>query len=235
MRPIVALTLLILFPGILSAFLVLGGQLLQASDVSLPISCGALLGILLHRYVLSKIAGYETFVHEMTHAIAALMLFRRVTDFVATRHQGGYVYYGNGWGGELGNEFIGLAPYTLPIFTLFSTLARPLVPQYWFPWFDFFIGVTFGFHLLSTAHQIRLNWTSRRFVRAGAETYIQSDFAQRGCLYSAIGIACVTTAVHGLLIAVILYGFPGIARWGREVGATAKGTILWTLGHIPLP
>ena len=97
---------------------------------------GITLGAMVTHFILLRIDGLDTFEHELAHALVALLFLRQITRFVSTRSSGGYVQHSGGFGGELGNHMIGLAPYYLPTFTIASVLFRPIVPMSWFPIFD---------------------------------------------------------------------------------------------------
>ena len=216
MRFLVGTILLLLLPGAVAAFALNVVSLSHIPSILLPLGIGIFLGILLDHVVLRRIPLVETFEHEFTHAIVALMFFRRVTGFVVRRN-GGTVSHQGGFGGKFGTDCIGLAPYILPLFTTVSVVARPLVPSAWFPWFDGWIGVTFGYHIWSTIEEIRESWTKRSFVSAGTGEVTQTDIAKRGYVYSAIFIATFSIALHGALIALMIKGLNGVGEWAWEV------------------
>lgn len=237
MRFLIGTLLLVLLPGVTAAFAVQVVVLARASTVLIPFGMGALLGILLQHFVLHRVPVVDTFEHELTHAVVALIFFRRVTGFVVKR-SGGAVSHQGGFGGQFGTDCIGLAPYILPLFTAFSVIGRPFVPSTWFPWYDGWIGATFGYHLWSTMEEIRESWTKRSFVSAGTGEITQTDIARRGYVYSAIFIATFTFALHGLLIALLLKGWHGVGGWAWEVwsatgiitiqiGSWLKGFVAW--------
>ncbi len=242
MRFLIGTILLVLLPGVTAAFAVHVVLLAHVPDVLVPVGIGSFLGILLDQFVLRRVHVVETFEHELTHAVAALMFFRRVTGFVVKR-RGGTVTHQGGFGGQFGTDFIGLAPYIFPLFTAFSVIGRPFVPPAWFPWYDGWIGVTFGYHVWSNIEEIRESWTKRSFVSAGTGEVTQTDIARRGYIYSAIFIAAFTLALHGLLIALLLKGVHGVGGWAWEVwsvtgiimiqlGSRVKWLAMWASGHL---
>jgi hypothetical protein len=216
MRFVIGIALLILLPGVAAGFVSSVIFLLHTPSILVPIAFGIVAGILLDRFVFHRMPVAETFEHELTHAIVALMFFRRVTGFTV-RRSGGAMSHQGGFGGQFGTDCIGLAPYVLPTFAVFSLLARPFVPAPWFPWYDVWIGLTFGYHAWSAVQEISESWTKKRFVSVGTGEVTQTDIARRGYLYSAIFIATVGVAIHGVLIAVLLDGGHGAADWAREV------------------
>jgi hypothetical protein len=217
MRLVTALLLLILLRGLFLAFVSLVCLVLHSQDLLLSLAAGILVGVLLDQFVIRKIPGAETFEHELTHAVAALLFFRRVSRFVVTRYEGGYLQHGGGFGGEFANDFIGLAPYVLPTFTSISVLARPFVPGGWFPWFDVWVGLTFGYHVWSTIREMRDNWSRRSFSSAETGEPCFTDIARRGFVYSLVFIVSITLAIHGVLLSVLVKGYAGIPVWWHMV------------------
>lgn len=221
MRFLIGIILLLLLPGVTAAFAWNVVLLFHVPAVFVPLCAGAFLGILVDHFIFHRMPVVETFEHELTHAAAALMLFRRITGFVVKK-KGGTVSYHDGFGGRLGNDFIGLAPYVFPLFAALSVIARSFVPPTWFPWYDGWIGFTFGYHIWSSIEEIGGAWTKKKFVSAGTGEVTQTDIARRGYIYSAIFIVTFTLAIHGILIGLILNGTAGAVEWARETwGVTA--------------
>ena len=227
MRLITGAILLAFLPGVAVAFGHLAMTLWATDKILAPLAAGTVAGILLDQFLLRRWAGFETFEHELTHALAALLCLRRVENFIVTRHRGGWVRHSGGFGGELADDFIGLAPYVLPTFTAAAVLLRPFVPGSWFPWYDGGIGLSFGFHAWSTLREIRHNWSSEAFASAGTGEAVQTDIARRGFLYSLIYIVTVTLAIHGVLLAILLHGYSGVPAWGRAAWATTAALAGW--------
>lgn len=225
MRSILGCVLLILIPGLFLASVHQCVVFSHKTHIFYPFLAGTVLGVLFDHYVMRKIPGVGTFEHELTHAVAALLFFRRIRSFVVTRHRGGHVRHSGGFGGELADEFIGLAPYVLPTFTAASILARPLIPQGWFPWFDVGIGGTFGFHLRSTLRGIRDNWSARPFQSAGSGDWTLSDIARRGRLYSLIFIIAASLAIHGSLCTILVQGIHGLPDWWGDAWRVTREVI----------
>jgi hypothetical protein len=215
MRFVIGIALLILLPGVAAGFASSVVLFVNTPTFLLPIAIGIVAGILLDQFVFRRMPVVETFEHEFTHAIVALMFFRRVTGFTV-RRRGGAMSHQGGFGGQFGTDCIGLAPYVMPTFAVFSVLARPLVPPPWFPWYDVWIGLTFGYHTWSALQEIGESWTKKRFVSVGTGEVTQTDIARRGYFYSAIFITTVGLAIHGVLIAVLLNGRHGVADWAHE-------------------
>jgi hypothetical protein len=182
-----------------------------------PLLMGTILGFIFYKFFLSRIAGLTTFEHELTHALVSLLFFRRITKFVSTRYNGGYVAHTGGTGGELGNHLIGLAPYFFPTFTILSALIRPLIPFSWFPFYDGAIGVTFSYHAFSTIEETKGSWTKEGFRSAGDGEWTLSDIGERGYIFSGLIISSLTFLFHGLICYCIIKGYAGIPVWGNLV------------------
>ncbi len=216
MRFLFGTILLLLLPGVTAAFVWNTVLLAHVPPILIPLAIGLLLGIVIDHFIFRRIPVVETFEHELTHAAAALMFFRRITGFVVNK-KGGTVSYHEGFGGRLGNDFIGLAPYAFPLFAALSVGGRFFVPSTWFPGYDGWIGFTFGYHLWSSIEEIGGAWTKQKFVSAGTGEVTQTDIARRGYVYAAIFIAAFALGIHGILIAILVNGTSGIAHWAGKV------------------
>jgi hypothetical protein len=113
---------------------------------------------------------FQTFTHELTHTIVAVMLLRKIHYFHAEERSGVMGHSG----GRFGDIFIALAPYCLPIFTYAFLLLRIIGAWKQLMWFDIFIGFTMAFHATCFAKQ--------------TGNY-QSDIQQNGYLKSYLFIA----------------------------------------------
>lgn len=175
-------------------------KLYNNSQVFNPLLIGIFLGILTYLLFLRKWEAFNVFEHEFTHAIVALCFFRKVKKFVVTKRSGGYVSYSPGFGGEFANAIITLAPYFLPTFTIFAIILRNFIPLNWFPWYDGFTGLTFGYHLISNFDEIRQNWNKNTFYLAGTGTKSQTDIGKYGYISAFFVICAATLFIHGLIV-----------------------------------
>ena len=87
----------------------------------------------------------ETFSHELTHTVVALMMMRRIDSFNAGRGKGNVSSSGSS---STGHCFIRLAPYCLPIFTYFFLFLRPLIKTEALWAYDILVGITIAFHAI---------------------------------------------------------------------------------------
>jgi hypothetical protein len=153
-------------------------------------------GFILFEIIFKRLWGFSTFEHELSHALVALLFFRRIKKFKVTRFDGGYVEYTNGFGGEAGNHFIALGPYFLPTFTLLSVLVRPFFPIAWFPWFDVWIGITFSYQTMNNIEELRRNWTRERFRLAGGVQLTNTDIGTRRLYFFFYNDSLLKTAFY---------------------------------------
>lgn len=213
MRFPLALALLVVIPA---AALALWGQFTPLLRLqSWPLAAGALAGVLIEQQIHHRAPVIGTFTHELAHAFAALLCFRRVTGFVVTRRRGGLVRPKGGFGGSCADDFIGLAPYLFPTLTVITVAGRPWAPPNWFPWFDIWLGTTIGFHAFSSLRDIPHNW-SRSPFRSAAGDIVHTDLGRPGVVYSLIFIAAAALAVYGLMLAVYGHGYRGAYRWAHD-------------------
>lgn len=223
-RFLTGLLFLYVLPG--NAYVFGTGLLAVAAvrDVWLPLAGGFVLGWLGYRLLVARIAGFDTFEHELTHALVALLFLRPVTGFRVTRHEGGWVSYGGGLGGAFANDVIGLAPYFLPTFTVVLAIAYPWVPAAWSLGVLVAMGATLAYHTFSTLAETRQSWTSTSFTRAGSTELVRSDIAQAGHFYSAITIASLALGLHAGVWWIAVDGYDGFASAWHDawrVGGTS--------------
>lgn len=227
LRLLISAAALLLLPAVsITAFgLVL--RLAGRRELLFPLLAGTICGAAFDWYVVRRrLPVFGTFEHELTHAAASLLFFRRVHRFVVTMRSGGHIVHSGGFGGGFGDDFIGLAPYLLPTFTAIAVLITPLIGLVPSAWWVAFVGLTFGYHTCSGVREIARNWTGAHFLSTSGEV-TNSDIARRGFVYSAIYITTATLAIHGLLLAILLDGYAGAAVWARLVWPQAVATLIW--------
>jgi len=129
---------------------------------------GFIAGLAVGRFALRHLPTLCILEHELTHLLAGLCFFCLPTRFVV-----------NGRGGLAGhrstpfpligpfvNDFITLAPYVVPTFSVILALLAPLWPAAARPTAHLALGVTLGFHLSTTARELVINSTGRVLARA---------------------------------------------------------------------
>jgi hypothetical protein len=111
------------------------------------------------------------FGHELTHAISAVAFGGKVKKFKATSKGGHVVITKN-------NFVIALAPYFLPLYAILVIAVFVVGHLIWnwtrlLPWFHFFLGAAYAFHVTLTWHILQ----SR-----------QTDITEHGYLFSGVVI-----------------------------------------------
>jgi hypothetical protein len=221
MRFFLGLIALFIIPGSALAFWDALLVIARDKDLWIPLICGLGAGVPLYFIVIKKIPAISTFEHELTHALVALLFFRRIHKFIVTSRRGGQVQYSGNFGGEFGTLLIGLAPYYLPTFTLIAVLVRPLLPAEWFPWFDGFIGATLAFHICSTPEETKQAWTKRSFAGAGDNQKTKSDIGKVGYVLAFLVIAGFGIFLVGLSLQLIGSGYAGTWLFLKQVVLTS--------------
>ncbi len=129
-----------------------------------------------------EISFLEVLEHELIHTVVAYLFFRKVRHLQADWRRGGYVELIGGL-----NAAILLAPYFLPLFTLPLIIIKPFMAASTHPSLDFFIGLTWAFHIVGV------------FVEFGAR---QTDLTRVG-----LGTAFVIVVLMNCIFGVIALGF----------------------------
>lgn len=104
----------------------------------------------IHSVVKKNMTWLETFSHELTHIVVALLFFRRVHSFHA--EEGSGVVYTSGKH-EYALAPMALAPYCLPIFTYLLLSIRCLMDFHGMWIYDVLIGMTICFHFFCFKNQ----------------------------------------------------------------------------------
>lgn len=105
----------------------------------------------IHSVVKKNMTWLETFSHELTHIVVALLFFRRVHSFHA--EEGSGVVYTSGKH-EYALAPMALAPYCLPIFTYLLLSIRCLMDFHGMWIYDVIIGMSICFHFFCFKHQM---------------------------------------------------------------------------------
>lgn len=105
---------------------------------------------------------WDTFEHELTHAIFCILCFKKVHSFMAgsnadKNNRLGVVYHEGASG--LRGTLITLSPYFSPTYTAFLLLIRLFVAESALGIFDLFVGATFCYHLISNWQEFGFHQT----------------------------------------------------------------------------
>jgi len=221
MKFVLGLFALFLIPGSAIGLWEAGEVIAGRQDLWLPLLIGFATGIPVYFILIKRIPYFSTFEHELTHALVALMFFRRIRKFVVTAKRGGEVQYTGNFGGQFGTLLIGLAPYYLPTLTFLSVLARPFLGAAWFPWFDGFLGWTLAFHIFSTIDETKLSWTKQCFVGAADNRKTQTDIGKTGYILAILVIAGIGIFLLGFVLTIAGEGYAGICPFLKNVAITS--------------
>jgi len=143
---------------------------------------GFLLYTLLWFLYLSKRGHFwSTLEHELTHALFALLFFKKIHTISASRQKGGLIRI------EGGNTVIALAPYIFPLAPLIILIFLFLLPDKFEVYIFFLLGVTYQFHLINLAVEFHSG---------------QSDLQKSGYLFSFILILFFNLVFLGLIFSV---------------------------------
>ncbi len=225
MKIILSIISLILLKGIFIGFFVGAVSLFGNSEILTALLIGLAISGFAYYFLIRKLPVISTFEHELTHAIVALLFFRKVSNFIVTNGEGGSVSHSGNFGGKFGNLNITLAPYFLPTFTFILILIRPLIPIEQITWFDVLIGFTFGYHLFSTINEIKINWTKVSFTGAKSDSLTKSDIGKSGYIFSFIYILTLTTLIHGIIIWIWIDNYAGILNYFNIIYTSSKTLI----------
>lgn len=224
-RILTVIVMVALAPGLVSGFWQGVAGIASHRTIWVPVLIGFASSLVLDRFLHRRMVKFAVFEHELTHSLAGFLFLRRVRGFVAGKGGGAVKQSGN-FGGKVGDDFIGLAPYFMPTFTVAAVLLRPALPENCFPWYDGFIGLTFGFHLWTTFRETKSNWHAGWFSNALNGEPTQTDIGSRGFLFSGVYIATMTVFVQGLLGFILVRDYAGVPDWVRVFsGALAR---FWT-------
>jgi len=138
---------------------------------------------------------WGTFEHELTHAIACILCFKKVRSFQAadaSDSEGtlGQVTYDKV--GGLRGIFISLAPYFLPIYAITVIIFLSLVHAAARPYFEVMLGVTVAYHAISTIKEIHFK---------------QTDLTEHGLLFSLWLLAFANFLTITFLLEVFIHGW----------------------------
>jgi hypothetical protein len=142
--------------------------------------------------------------HEMTHLLTALALFRRPRQLLAADGGGEVVYDGRG------STLIRLAPYAVPTLTLLALPFAPLVAVAQRPWFVALLGLTWGYHALTSLHETRPH---------------QPDLRQGGLVPSFVAVAAIGTVLFGATALAAVGRTPLVERWLQFGLQRARGLL----------
>ncbi|MEE2788578.1 MAG: hypothetical protein VX589_14640 [Myxococcota bacterium] len=152
---------------------------------------GALLGLIIWKFF----PFFLVLEHELTHFIAALLMFRRPIRLVVDQSGGEIVYEGRG------STIIRLAPYFLPTFSLILLISMPLFVSSVHRSIQIAIGVSWGYHLITG------------FIEGHPG---QSDLRRGGLLASYLCAGSLGGIFYATIAATTIGGWPLVKQWFHQ-------------------
>ena len=105
---------------------------------------GGLIFLFLWYFIFSSRSGFwSTLEHELTHAVFALIFFKRIHTISASRRSGGHITI------EGGNIIIALGPYVLPLAAIILLGLKLIIPAKFEIGMNFLTGYAYLFHFTS--------------------------------------------------------------------------------------
>ena len=125
-------------------------KIIQQLSLFQWVAAGFVFYSVVRRFLKKNTLWFETFTHELTHIIVAMLFFRKVHSFHAEVGTGVVSTSGksNGMIAPMS-----LAPYCLPIYTFLLLSFRSLMNFHGVWIFDIIIGISISFHVNCFIHQ----------------------------------------------------------------------------------
>ena len=111
---------------------------------------GIILFLVVKRFLKENLMWFETFTHELTHTLIAILFFRKIHSFEAKNNSGQIMTSGN----DNTLVFVDLAPYCLPIYTFILLAIRSICYSPFLWCIDIIIGISIAFHINTFKKQI---------------------------------------------------------------------------------
>jgi len=147
--------------------------------IQLGVGAGAFL-LIWFLFLSRKESFWSVVEHELTHAVFALMFFKKVRTINADRRRGGLVKV------EGGNFLIALAPYFFPLLSVIIIVVKPLIFSTYQWLLNGLLGFTLMFHLLYLLNEFHPS---------------QPDLQQTGFLFSTVVVLFLNLFFIGLSLA----------------------------------
>jgi len=176
---VLLLFLSIFFINIISQYKIITTELNFSDYINVLIS--GVLFVILYLAILYKWMDFwETFAHELTHLIFALITFNRIESFSATKNGGAVSYKGNS------NWLTRLGPYFFPLYTAIFVIISLFISEQYQVYFDHLIVITYLFFVITLVQQF---------------SYHQSDISASGYIFSTVFLIIM----NGLVLLFLVY------------------------------
>ena len=170
------------------------GQLIDITSTNFVSFMAGCVGyVMLHVLVLARREPFWSIVeHELTHALFAVLLFKKVHAFAVRRGAGGQVEI------QGDNFIIALSPYFFPLLTVAIILFKPALgpAQQWLP--NILMGFTLMFHLVHLVQEFHPD---------------QPDLKKGGMIFSLAVVLFFNIFFIGLSLAAIDGQWAQMARY----------------------
>ena len=184
------LLLVLFFWNVINQYAYIWQQLDFGDYVTLGIT--GCLFIVLYLLFLHKIMNFwETFAHELTHLLFALITFNKIEGFSASDNGGAVTYRGRT------NWLTSLSPYFFPIYTVFFIGLSLVINQQYQVYINHLIVISYLFFLLTLFQQF---------------SFSQTDISKSGYVFS-----CVFLLIMNVLIMLFILFYLGdnLAAFGQ--------------------
>ncbi|MDP8220460.1 MAG: hypothetical protein P9X26_03885 [Candidatus Stygibacter frigidus] len=169
----------IFFINIISQYKIIITELNFSDYVDVLIS--GVLFVILYLIILYKWMDFwESFAHELTHLIFAVITFNRIESFNATKHGGAVSYKGNS------NWLTRLSPYFFPLYTALFLIISLFINEQFKVYFDHLIVISYLFFVITLVQQF---------------SYHQSDISGSGYIFSTVFLLIM----NGLVLLFLVY------------------------------
>ena len=125
---------------------------------------------------------WSTLEHELTHALFAIIFFKKVHSISASRRKGGMISI------EEGNSVIALSPYVFPLAPSVILIFLFILPTPFELYLFFLLGFAYQFHLINLIEEFHLG---------------QPDLQKAGIIFSIITILFFNIVYVGLMISAL--------------------------------
>lgn len=153
-----------------------------------------------------------TLIHELIHALVAVLTLHRVVDFMVRWEKGGHIRYVGG----TGNWLITIAPYFFPLAFCFVALVSFLIeiPS---PEKEMFFGVVWGFESMFQWKQ--LHWK-------------QPDLAEVGFIFVGLFLPTAIFLSQCLIFGLMFQGFSSLPTLWADCIAYNQNLYQWLMKGI---
>jgi hypothetical protein len=171
---------------------------------------GFILGAGLWLVLGRRLSFFSVFEHELTHLVFSLLMFQKPSSFYASEKRGHVSC-------DRGNFIDGLAPYFFPTFSYFLLALYPLLKPSAHGVFYPALGFLTGYHIISNIGEFKPR---------------ESDIKKCGALFSLVFCLFAGIVTFGFLLAFVIGGFSGGARFLLR-GVVQAGTMLvFVIGSV---